>query len=221
VIAKRSSKSRATYAPDIRRKQRSINAGTSEVTMSLYLHNLDARTRSLMHAEVQLDITHSQLYLSPRLSNLGLVAYPAVLLAAVAQGDADSLATSIANARMLNECETSHSRRGTAYVKRVQHDAHITLAHGEYNRFYLRGLCVRALEDGISHLEIYRAKVVNSPRWDSEARIAKLIAAAALLADLRANIGVDVALGVPNGPNSGLSARLPAASSTATTGIGA
>lgn len=111
---------------------------------------------------------------------------------------------------MLNSHEQGHSRRGTPYVKAVPHNAHITLADGEFNRFYLRALCVRADQDGIEHLEIYRAKVVESPRWDSEVRIGKFINASALLADLRAHPGVDLALGVPNGPNSGLSAKLPA-----------
>lgn len=183
--------------------------------MSLYLQNLDARTRWFMHAEVQLDIASSNLYLSPRLSNGGRLAYPLALLTAVVQGDADSLANAIAVGCMLNDFETSHSRRGTPYVKRVQQDAHLTLAHGEFNRFFLRGLSLRAIEDGVLHLEIYRAKVVNSPRWESEARIGNLVSAAALLADLRTHVGVDAALGVPSGPNSGLSARIPSGNALA------
>ncbi len=178
--------------------------------MPLSLHHLDARTRTFMHDEVQYDLARGSLYLSSRLSDIGRVAYVPALLDAIARGDTDTFAAAIARGGFLNTSELSHSRRGMPYVKAVPHDAHVTLAEGEYNRFYVRGLCVRAVEDGIDHVEIYRAKVVHVPRWDSEARIGKLVTASALLTDLRTNVGVDTALGLPNGPNSGLSARLPA-----------
>jgi hypothetical protein len=82
------------------------------------------------------------------------------------------------------------------------------MAEGEFGRFYLRALCLRALADGTNHLVIYRAKAVMNPRPDSQAKIDTTIDAATLLADLRAHSGVDTALGLPPGPNSGLSARL-------------
>jgi hypothetical protein len=84
-----------------------------------------------------------------------------------------------------------------------------TLAEGEFNRFYIRGLCVRALAEGITELVIYRAKQVENPRSESTAKIGLKISAQALLTDLRANPGVDTALGLPPGPNSGLSVKLP------------
>lgn len=175
----------------------------------MQLYHLDARTRSLMHAEVQHDISRGALFLSSRLSDVGRMSYVPVLLDAVARGDVTTFAAALARGGMLNAWEQSH-RRGVPYVKAVPHDANHTLAEGEFNRFYIRGVCLRAAQDGIDHVEIYRAKVVRSPRWESEARIGQLVAATRLLADLRANPGVDLALGVPAGPNSGLSAKLPA-----------
>jgi hypothetical protein len=176
--------------------------------MSLQLQNLDSRTRTLMRAEVDLDVTRNQLFLSERLSNAGRDAYLPALCEAIARGDADTFAMVISSRGFLNRYEMSH-RHGMPYGKAVPRDAHIVLAHGEYNRYYLRALCVRAEQDEISHLEIYRARVVHAPRWNSEARIGKLVPAAVLLKDLRSHVGVDTALGLPNGPNSGLSARLP------------
>lgn len=58
------------------------------------------------------------------------------------------------------------------------------------------------------NLLIYRAKHTYNPRLDSELMVGRLIDAANLLCDLRINIGVDTALGLSNGPNSGLSAEL-------------
>lgn len=183
----------------------------------MQLHHLDSRTRALMHDEVQLDISLGRLFLSSRLSPAGCAQYPSMLLNAIASGNADSFTVDLARARgLFNTHEVSY-RRGVPHAKAVPYDAPAMLAEGEFNRFYLRALCVRAEQDGIDSLEIYRAKVVYTPRWDSEARIGKLIEPAALLRDLRANIGINLALGVPNGPNSGLSARLPSNANFAAT----
>ena len=50
---------------------------------------------------------------------------------------------------------------------------------------------------------------MTNPRPESEAKIGKTIAPQSLLDDLRKNIGVEPALGLPPGPNSGLSVKLP------------
>ncbi len=83
------------------------------------------------------------------------------------------------------------------------------MAEGEFNRFYVRGLCRRAIEDGIQQLIIYRAKAVMTPRPGSEEKIGTSVDSAAILADLRTTIGVEPALGMPPGPNSGLTLKLP------------
>ena len=89
----------------------------------------------------------------------------------------------------------------------VPSDAHTTLAEGEFNRFYLRAICLKALEIG-AEIEVYRAKSVRNPRPESEAMIGKRLDPNELLQDLRENIGVDTALGLPQGPNSGLSGKI-------------
>lgn len=104
--------------------------------------------------------------------------------------------------------ELSHTKTGQVITKRVPIDAAETLAEGEFNRFYLRGLCRRAIRDRIESVEIYRAKEVANPRSESSMMLGQRLDAQRLLADLRANLGVDTALHLPPGPNSGLSARL-------------
>ena len=96
------------------------------------------------------------------------------------------------------------------WSRKVPVNAADTLAEGEFNRFYLRGLCRRALENGEKELVIYRAKPVSQPRRESERKLGTTVDAEALLRDLREHLGVDSALGLPPGPNSGLSAKLPA-----------
>lgn len=81
------------------------------------------------------------------------------------------------------------------------------LAEGELNCFYIRGVCRRAIEEGMA-VEVYRARRVAQPRPQSEALIGKRPNPDALLGDLRRNVGRGTYHHVPGGPNSGLSVRL-------------
>jgi hypothetical protein len=84
------------------------------------------------------------------------------------------------------------------------------LAESEFNRYYIRALARRAIEDGIPELVVYRAKPVTTPRPESEARIETSLVPQELLEDLRSHTGDErPSLGVPSGPNSGLSVRIP------------
>jgi len=57
--------------------------------------------------------------------------------------------------------------------------------------------------------ELVSAKRVRNPRPESEALVETTLPPEALLADLRAHSDRPPSLGVPSGPNSGLSVRLP------------
>lgn len=105
--------------------------------------------------------------------------------------------------------ERRNSRTGSVSQVRVPVTAADTLAEGEFNRFYIRGVCRRAINEGIAEVVIYRAKEVEQPRPESEARRGQHLPAEAVLNDLRNSPGVDTALGLPSGPNSGLSVHLP------------
>lgn len=84
-----------------------------------------------------------------------------------------------------------------------------TLSEGEFNRYYVRGVCRRAIADRVQKVEVYRARHSDNPRQESEALIGKEIDPTALLTDLRNSQGVEPALGIPPGPNSGLCVFLP------------
>jgi len=174
----------------------------------MHLANLDAATRNRMLDEINRDIAGDALYISPRLSERGRRDYPSLLLAAVENGDAASLAAELRVPGRLNAMETA-TRNGKTFTKQVPVNAPETMAEGEFNRFYARGLCLRAMEEGLQEVIVYRAKDVASPRPESDAKIGAAVNAAGLLDDLRARIGVEPALGIPPGPGSGLSVRLP------------
>lgn len=176
---------------------------------NLNLNNLDPQTRRHMNAEINTDMAATKLYLSNRLSSRGRADYPQLLKQAAEAHDDSWLACELRKNGRLNEMEQRRKPKGGMIVARVPVTAPDTLAEGEFNRFYLRGLCVRALANGTPELIIYRAKDVENPRPESVAKIGQRISAQALLSDLRINPGVDTALGLPPGPNSGLSAKLP------------
>jgi len=175
--------------------------------MGFRFDDLDLHTRALMLDEVDRDVRLGVLYRSQRLSPRGHVLYVPALREAVCRGNEQTLARAIASGGMLNAYEIGH-RRGTVFAKRVPHDAHRTLAEGEFNRFYLRALCVRAQDEGCERLEIYRAKQVTSPRPESQAQLGAQVDVRTLLRDLRKYVGVETAYKLP-APNSGLSARVP------------
>lgn len=176
--------------------------------MGLEYRHLDDRTRKAMLAEVQQDIQAGRLYLSENLSPQGKQDYPQILREAVETGSDDSLAAALRT--RLNSHEKPRALKSGGYSKPpvMRVNAHEMLAEGEFNRFYLRGLCQRAIEDGVADLVVFRAKFVQSPRSASEQMIGSRVKASDLLRDLRSSPGVDTALGLPPGPNSGLSAHL-------------
>ena len=176
--------------------------------MPLDLVDLDPETREQMLSELADDVASGRLYLSDRLSEAGRSEYPRLLTEAFADGDDSSLARELSQPGMLVSFETA-TRRGHRYSKRVPYNAAETMAEGEFNRFYLRALCRSVLAFGGTELVIYRPRPSRSPRHISEQMIGQRIDAESLLADLRQHVGVDTALGLPPGPNSGLSARHP------------
>ena len=157
-----------------------------------------------MLRELEVDLKSENLYISSRLNETGLAHYREILGIAFEEHDNAWLAGEVSRRTCLKRVE--QTRRG---IKKVPVNAADTLAEGEFNRFYIRDVCVRAIEEGIPEVEVYRAKRVANPRARSEALIGKRLSPSSLLDDLRRSQGVEPALGLPPGPNSGLSVRLP------------
>ena len=176
--------------------------------MALELANLDEVTRALMVEELEIDVANGDLYWSPRLNSRGYVEYEQLLRTTFLGGNDQLLADEIRSRGLLNASEQRRNRSGSFSTVRVPVNAPETLGEGEFNRFYVRALCRRVIDDGVGELEVYRAKPVANPRSESEAMIGRRIDANGLLQDLRTHQGVDTSLGLPAGPNSGLSVRL-------------
>lgn len=174
--------------------------------MGLDYQDLDAATRAAMAAEVDHDVEAGALYISPRLNETGAREWPGLLRTAVASGTDDGLAQQLIDRRLLNAQEQSH-RNGKTFWKAVPVNAPVMLAEGEFNRMYLRGIAARGVAEN-RDIKIYRGRYSANPRRESQALDGQLRPADALLNDLRTHIGVDGALGLPPGPNSGLTGKL-------------
>ncbi|MEB4782128.1 hypothetical protein P5G60_10250 [Paenibacillus jamilae] len=172
--------------------------------MALYLNNLDKETRRYMLEEFEYDIRTNNLYLSGRLTEAGRHAYPDIFRDNILYGDDSKFAADLKS--YISKMELKKKRGGGGYTESsVPHNANETLAEGEFNRIYMRGLCSRVINELSGQLTIYRAKNVNDPRLESQTMIGQIINAEELLSTLRSSQGAFTA--IPK-PNSGLSIQL-------------
>jgi len=172
--------------------------------MGIEYEDLDEKTRGYMLEELNKDIDSESIYYSPRLNSKGESEWIDLLRNAIEHHDDEWLANQI---RRINGMKSYEMRQESK--AKVPKNAHETLAEGEFNRYYIRGLCRRAIDEGISDVEVYRGKEVRNPRFESQKKIGERFNSKNLLEDLRESPGVEPALGIPPGPNSGLTVKLP------------
>ncbi|VVO43522.1 hypothetical protein PS726_06203 [Pseudomonas fluorescens] len=172
--------------------------------MGLNQKDLNPEIRGLMIQEMDHDLAGQNFYLSPRLNAQGRNAWHQLLKEASANHSDDWLANEIARQRLLNPHDL---RQGKPIAMR--HDAHQMLAEGEFNRFFMRGICLKAIEIGAPAVVGYRARASQSPRRESLAIIGKRFDPSDFLDLLRSAIGADTPFGYPGSANSGLSVEFP------------
>ena len=139
--------------------------------MGLHYENLDQKTRDFMIEELEMDISNGKLYLSPRLNSGGQKNWSSLLKESFESHDDSWLSIELRNRLCMNNQEVRRTRSGGTTVCNVPITATKTLAEGEFNRFYCRGLCARAIAEETKEVEIYRGKQVQEPRAISVAKI--------------------------------------------------
>ncbi len=174
--------------------------------MLLDYQDLDDDTRDKMVSEIQADIDGGTLYMSKRLSQGGRDDYPDLLENAAENHDDEWLSNEIAKAQRLNPTVPRENQNGTVTQTKMPSNAHTMLGMGEFNTFYIRALCLRAIEEK-RELVIYRARQSSRPRPESEAAIGKKPDPEWLLKELRLHPEQRDPDVIPE-PNSGLTVRL-------------
>lgn len=177
--------------------------------MALQLLHLDERTRRFMLDEFFRDLAAKRLYLSSRLSDIGLKAYPKLLETAITTHSDAWLSRELRLCGRMRAVKVRRTAKGGYTVAAMPDNAPELLAENEFNRYYIRGLCRRAIEERIAELVIYRAKEVKTPRPWSQRRVGTTVSPRLLLGDLRDRFATQSTFHVPAGPNSGLSVKLP------------
>lgn len=123
--------------------------------MSLNYIDLDDSTKKFMLKEIEFDKENNSFYLSNYLTVQGKTVWPS-LLEEASQHDDAWLEQEILNRALLATHYPRRKPNSTEMTQaKVPHTAAQTLAEGEFNRLYARGLSSRAKAEGIEFVEAY------------------------------------------------------------------
>ena len=153
-----------------------------------YKH-LDDVTRGYMLDEIQAARRANNLYYSRRFNDDGMARWPELLLAAARSHDDHWLAYQLEAEGLMKCLEGARTPSGGYTVKHVPHTAAATLAEGQFNRYYILGVCRRALAESKRSVTVYRAKQratpPSAPSAEPDALIGSSLDAQVLHAALR------------------------------------
>lgn len=163
--------------------------------MTYNFHQLTDEVRKLMVDELEKDFAEGSHYLSKNFNSIGEEKCFEIAKREILNGDEDSFAEALTT----NNCFDEKNKEGRTVPK----NAAELYAHNEFNRFYMRAIARKAIDES-KNLTIYRAKLSNTPRPESEELLGKTISPTQLLEDLRKDYFIEKAFGLAK-PNSGLS----------------
>jgi len=175
--------------------------------MSFIFKHLN-EVRHYMLEEFDSDVNAGKLYSSKRFTPDGETAWPELLRKAIELHDEDWLSTQIDKPGYFKAGETKTSVKVGYTVARTPVTKHTTIGHDQFNRYYIRGVCRKAIDDRTNDVRVIRGKPVSDPRVDSTLLEGEIFSAESILADLRENMGRTPKIGVPAGPNSGITVEL-------------
>ena len=175
--------------------------------MPLQYENLDPTTRGYALAELDQDLAAGAFRASERLRPGAGGGYQRLLRDALRYYDDLWLEDRVAG--LLVDFEMRRTPSGGQTTAKIPEGASRLLAEHDFNRYYMRGLCQRAIAEERQVVEVYRARLSLAPRPESAELEGRRLPARELLDQLRAAAG-DEATAAPllGRPNSGLSVRL-------------
>lgn len=141
--------------------------------MKFSFKNLDKTTRQIMIQEFTKDYKSNNWYISPRLTEKGIEEFPKLLLTAFESGDEETLTNSIKHMTHLKRTEKRKTAKGIIDAK-VPSNANKLLAEGEFNRYYMIALCIRAIDEN-KQIKVYRGRTSSTVRANSEELIGKYL----------------------------------------------
>lgn len=174
--------------------------------MRFQFRQLDGVTRGYMLEEIQAARQEKNLYYSRRFNDSGVARWPTLLHEAARRHDELWLACRLEEEGLLRDLEGSRTPSGGYTIKHVPHTAAALMAGGQFNRYYMLGICRRALAERKSSVVVYRAKQHSEQSSEPDTYTGSSLDARALLAELRLHeTSIEHRL---LQPNSGLSVSL-------------
>jgi hypothetical protein len=174
--------------------------------MPLQYLDLDPTTRQYGLIELDRDIANGSIIISDWLRPSMVSQYRKLLRDAISYYDDLWLEERLQG--LLADFEVRRTPSGGETTARMPEHAARVLAELDFNRYYMRGICARALAEGRTEVGVYRARLSNQPRPESWELEGKRLSAAALLEELRALTATTLPDATLGKPNSGLSVRL-------------
>jgi hypothetical protein len=174
--------------------------------MPLHYENLDPTTRRHAFAELEQDIANGVFHASERLRPTAFADYQRFLRDAIRYYDDLWLEDRVDD--LLIDFEPRRTRSGGTTTARVPEMAGRLLAEHDFNNYYMRGVALRAVEEGREVVEVYRARLSLEPRRASAELEGRRLAAPEVLQMLRSQPGDEVSTPILGRYNSGLSVRL-------------
>ena len=174
--------------------------------MPLHYENLDPTTRRHALSELDGDVASGAFHASDRLRPTAVADYQKLLRDAIRYYDDLWLEERAGD--LLVDFEHRKTRSGGQTPAKLPSMASRMLAEGDFNRYYMRGVARRAIEEERHVVEVYRARLSVEPRRESAELEGKRIAATEVLERLRGTGGIGSDAAQLGRPNSGLSVRL-------------
>ncbi|HJU90994.1 MAG TPA: hypothetical protein VJ672_16535 [Gemmatimonadaceae bacterium] len=174
--------------------------------MPLQYENLDPVTRRHAVAELDEDLSTGNFHVSDRIRPTAIHEYQRLFRDALRYYDDLWLEERASD--LLVDFENRRTKGGGQTTAKLPQMAARMLAEADFNRYYMRGVARRAVEEGREVVEVYRARLSLDPRPESSELEGRRIPAQEVLDQFRGT-GSGSENWIPIGrPNSGLSVRL-------------
>jgi hypothetical protein len=174
--------------------------------MPLHYENLDPITRRYALDELQRDLDSGSFHASERLRPEGVSEYKRLLHESIRYYDDRWLEERAED--LVIEHEPRRTKSGGVIEARVPTMAVRMLAEGDFNRYYMRGVSLRAIDEQRGVVEVYRARLSLEARPESAELEGRRVSPSEVLSWLRGEPSDDPGAARLGRPNSGLSIRL-------------
>lgn len=174
--------------------------------MPLQYENLDPVTRRYALEELERDIGSGAFHASDRLRPEAVGEYKRLLNEAIRYYDDRWLEERAED--LVVEHEPRRTRSGGVIEAKVPSMAVRMLTEGDFNRYYMRGVSLRAIDEERGVVEVYRARLSLEARPESAELEGRRVKPAEVLSWLRGEPSDDPGAERLGRPNSGLSIRL-------------